>query len=46
MAAVLFLLLGLGAFLALGMMRAPLWGWAAALGLLTLFLTRQGNPVK
>jgi acyl-CoA dehydrogenase len=36
MAAVLFLLLAVAAFLALGMARVPLWGWAAAVGLLTL----------
>jgi acyl-CoA dehydrogenase len=36
MAAILFLLLAIAAFLALGMMRAPLWGWAVAVGLLTL----------
>lgn len=39
MAAVVLLVLALGGFLALGMMRAPLWGWAAAVGVLTLLAT-------
>jgi acyl-CoA dehydrogenase len=39
MAAVVFLILALGGFLALGMIRAPLWGWAAAVGVLTLLAT-------
>ena len=39
MAAVVLLILALGGFLALGMMRAPLWGWTAAVGLLTLLAT-------
>jgi acyl-CoA dehydrogenase len=39
MAAVGLLILALGGFLALGMVRAPLWGWTAAVGLLTLLAT-------
>ena len=36
MATVVLLLLAVGAFLALGMARAPMWAWAAAVGALTL----------
>ena len=36
MATVVLLLLAVGAFLALGMARAPMWAWAAAVGVLTL----------
>jgi len=36
MATVVLLLLVVGAFLALGMARAPMWAWAVAVGLLTL----------
>jgi len=39
MLAVVLLILALGGFLALGMIRAPLWVWAAAVGLLTLLAT-------
>src|SRR6185437_10514398 len=39
MAPVVLLLLALGGFLALGMARAPMWAWAAAVGLLTLIAT-------
>jgi len=39
MLAVVLLILALGGFLALGMIRAPLWAWAAAVGLLTLLAT-------
>ncbi len=39
MAAVVLLILALGGFLLLGMVRAPLWGWAAAVGLVTLLAT-------
>jgi len=42
MATVVLLLLAVGAFLALGMARAPMWAWAAAVGLLTLIAT-HGN---
>ena len=36
MATVVLLLLAVGAFLALGIARAPMWAWAAAVGVLTL----------
>jgi len=39
MLAVVLLILALGGFLALGMIRAPLWAWAAAVGILTLLAT-------
>jgi acyl-CoA dehydrogenase len=39
MAPVVLLVVALAAFLALGMMRAPLWGWAAAVGVWTLLAT-------
>ncbi|HML29751.1 MAG TPA: acyl-CoA dehydrogenase [Hyphomicrobium sp.] len=39
MAPVVLLVVALAAVLALGMIRAPLWGWAAALGLWTLLAT-------
>lgn len=39
MAPVVLLVAALAAVLALGMMRAPLWGWAAAVGLWTLLAT-------
>jgi acyl-CoA dehydrogenase len=39
MAPVVLVLLALAAFLALGMLRAPLWGWAAAVGVWTLLAT-------
>ncbi|MES1180166.1 MAG: acyl-CoA dehydrogenase family protein, partial [Hyphomicrobium sp.] len=39
MAPLVLLLVALVAFLALGMVRAPLWGWAAAVGVLTLLAT-------
>ncbi len=39
MAPVVLLLLALGGILALGMARAPMWAWAAAVGLLTLIAT-------
>jgi acyl-CoA dehydrogenase len=45
MAAVVLLILALSGFLALGMMRAPLWGWAAAVGVLTLLATHGCTSV-
>ncbi|MBS0251314.1 MAG: acyl-CoA dehydrogenase [Proteobacteria bacterium] len=39
MAPVILLLVAAIGFLALGMVRAPLWGWAAAVGLFTLLAT-------
>jgi len=39
MAAIVLLILALGGFIALAMVRAPLWRWAAAVGLLTLLAT-------
>ncbi|RUO98935.1 acyl-CoA dehydrogenase [Hyphomicrobium sp.] len=39
MAPVVLVLLALVAFLALGMLRVPLWGWAAAVGVWTLLAT-------
>ncbi|MFA5958244.1 acyl-CoA dehydrogenase [Hyphomicrobium sp.] len=39
MAPVVLLVVALAAVLALGMMRAPLWGWAAAVGVWTLLAT-------
>ena len=39
MLAVVLLILALGGFLALGMIRAPIWAWAAAVGVLTLLAT-------
>lgn len=39
MAPVVLLLVALIGFLALGMIRAPLWGWAAAVGVFTWLAT-------
>ena len=39
MVCVVLLLVALIGFLALGMIRAPLWGWAAAVGVFTLLAT-------
>jgi acyl-CoA dehydrogenase len=41
MATIVFLALGVAAFLALGMRKAPLWAWALAAGLLT-YLWQSG----
>ena len=43
MATVVLLVLAAGAFLALGMVRAPVWAWAVAVGVLTL-LFQSGGP--
>ena len=45
MAAIVLLILALGGFIALAMMRAPLWRWAAAVGLLTLLATMGSSSV-
>jgi acyl-CoA dehydrogenase len=45
MAAVVLLILALGGFLALGMIGAPLWGWTAAVGLLTLLATHGSSSL-
>jgi acyl-CoA dehydrogenase len=45
MLAVVLLILALGGFLALGMVRAPLWAWAAAVGLLTLLATGGSTSI-
>jgi len=45
MAALVLLALALGGFLALSMIRAPLWLWAAATGVLTLLATYNCTSV-
>lgn len=45
MLAVVLLILALGGFLALGMLGAPLWAWAASVGLLTLLATAGSASV-
>jgi acyl-CoA dehydrogenase len=46
MTTLVLLILALCAFLALGMARAPMWAWAAAVGLLTLLAEAGGGDAS